>query len=313
MPKVLITGIGGFVGKHLALLFLEKGWEVYGFDRRGTTLLGVVVTQIDLLDTTALGDFVARVQPDYIVHLAAQSSVQRSWSHPEETTTINVQGTLNLLEAVVAAGIGKQCQVLIVSSAEIYGIPEKLPLTEDSPLRPVNPYGQSRLAQEQAIHSFQQKHQLHCVVARSFPHTGPGQEAQFVCSSFAQQVAAIDLGLQKPEVSVGNISVSRDFLNVRDVVQAYYLLLEQKKQGIYNICSGKAISLSEVLETLCLFSSKKIAIVEDAAKIRPVEVPILQGDNSKLCRDTGWVPHYTLTETMRELYGYWKEQLRVKA
>ena len=308
MKKYLISGISGFVGKYLADFLTKKNYEVSGFDRKGSIIPKVNISKIDILDKEAVKNFIKEIKPDYIIHLAAQSSVKKSWDNPEETITINVEGTRNLLEGVIAAGIVPQCKILIVTSAEIYGVPKEVPIKESHPLSPSSPYGESRLKQEELIEDYRKKG-IHITVSRSFPHTGPGQSDQFVCSSFSRQIAEINLGKQEPIIKVGNLEAIRDFTDVRDIIEAYHLILTKELKGTYNICSGKGIKIDDMLQTLIKLSDKQIEIEQDPSRDRPSDIPILIGDNSKFCEETGWKPNIPFEQTLGDLFAYWKRNL----
>ena len=306
MKKCLITGISGFVGTYLADFLTKKNYDVYGFDRSRSNSPNVKTSKLDILNQEDVKNFIKEIKPDYIVHLAAQSSVKKSWENPEETIAINVEGTRNLLEGVVAAGIMHQCKILIVTSAEIYGVPRETPIKENHPLSPINPYGESRRKQEELIEDYRKKG-LHIAVSRSFPHTGPGQSDQFVCSSFSCQIAEIDMEKQDPLIKVGNLEAVRDFTDVRDIIEAYYLILLKELKGTYNICSGKGVKIADMLQTLLKLSNKQIKIEHDPSRNRPSDIPILVGDNSKFCQETGWKPKIPFEQTLADLLAYWKK------
>ena len=307
----LITGICGFVGKHLADFFNKKGYSVYGFDKNSKSLKNTKIFELDILDKNGLNKLIADVKPNYIIHLASQSSVKDSWDDPKKTHDINVTGTKNLIEAVINNGLTNDCRFLFVSSAEIYGIPNKFPITEDHELKPVSPYGESRLEQEKLILDYEKKFGLNLVMARSFPHTGPGQANTFVLASFSYQIAKIENGFQKDVINVGNLEVERDFLDVRDVVKTYALMLENKNlKGVFNICSGFGIKLSTALETLISFSNKDINIKIDKTRFRPNDIPVLIGDCSKFYKKTGWKQTIDFKKTLEDLLNYWREQIK---
>ncbi len=306
--RCLITGVSGFVGRYLAEFLQEKGYEIYGFDRTGAVIPGVIAGKGDLLHKEKVTEFVQQVQPEFIFHLAAQSSVKKSWDNPLATMAVNVEGTRNLLDAVVSAGLEKSCTILVVSSAEIYGAPVFIPIIEDHPLHPASPYGESRLAQEKLIQDYREKYNLNIIICRSFPHTGPRQTTEFVCSNFAFQIAQIEAGKQEPVLRVGNLDAERDFTDVRDVVKAYYLLSTKVTQGTYNVCSGKALSIASVLKTLLSFSKVTITVEQDASRMRPSDIPLLLGDNSLLRQTVPWEISIPFTQTLAELLDYWRKQ-----
>jgi GDP-4-dehydro-6-deoxy-D-mannose reductase len=288
--RALITGINGFVGPYLKKHLLGEGFEVVGTDiSEGADY------KVDLLDAAEVDELVEEVRPDYFFHLAAQSSVKLSFEKPEFTKRVNVEGTRNLLDAVKKHAAS--AKVLVVSSADVYGVPEKVPLTEDSKTNPVSPYGESKLEQEKLALGYG-----NVVVSRSFSHIGPGQKELFVCSDFAKQIAE-----ERDVICTGNIDVKRDFTDVRDMVKAYLLALQKGKAGeIYNICSGKSYSIRWILEKLLGFSSKKIEIETKQEKMRENEIMELVGNNSKFCNATGWKAEIKIEDTLKEILDYWR-------
>ncbi|MBI3036814.1 GDP-mannose 4,6-dehydratase [Candidatus Woesearchaeota archaeon] len=307
--KALITGVSGFVGPYLVRHLMASGFEVFGCDRKGSAVDGCVVDKCDVMDYDSVFSVVKRVRPDFVFHLAGQSSVERSWKEPELTRTVHVIGAKNLLGAVAAAGLNPK--ILIVSSAEVYGIPEKLPITEDHPLRPITPYGESRVEQEKVALSYFRSKGVRLVISRSFNQTGPGQPSAFVCSDFARQVVEAEHGIRK-EIVVGNLDIRRDFTDVRDAVGAYLLALQKGKPGeIYNVCSGSSYSMRYVLDTLISFSAKakSARIVKDVSKTRKTDIPELVGDNAKFRKATGWKPSIKFETTLSEMLDYWRRSL----
>lgn len=307
MRRAFITGVGGFVGPYLASHLAANGFEVFGIDRKSSRVAGCSVEKCDITDYDSLFAIVGRVKPDAVFHLAGQSSVSKSWDEPELTRKVNVGGTKNLFEAISAAKLSPK--VLLVSSAEIYGIPKKLPITEEHPLSPISPYGESKVGQEKLASEFVAKRKLHIVVARSFNHTGPGQPPDFVCSNFARQVADIERGKQPPVIKVADRNVKRDFSDVRDVVSAYRLLVEKGIAGsVYNVCSGQAFTIGEILAKLLKLSGVKVSVEPDPSKMKNTVVPVLHGDNSKLVRATGWKPAIGIDKTLSDILEYWRER-----
>lgn len=305
MMKALITGVSGFVGPYLVKHLAANGFGAFGIDRAGSVIDGCVVEKCDITDSEAVANVVKRVQPDFIFHLAGQSSVAMSWKEPELTKAINVGGTKNILDAVAAAGINPK--ILIVSSAEVYGVAKKFPTAENHPLQPVSPYGESRVEQEKVALDYFRRG-LQVIIARSFNHTGPGQPSGLVCSSFAKQLAGIGKGKQPAVVKVGDLKVVRDFTDVRDVVKAYLLLLQKGRSGeVYNVCSGKASSVGEVLGMLMKLSGLTVKVEQERSRLIERAIPVLHGDNSKLAAATGWKPKISLGETLSDLLDYWKK------
>lgn len=308
-----ITGIEGFVGQHLAAHLTGCGHRVSGsyFNQSAADSLGGSF-QLYRADLRAAGQWVPLMQsaqPDCIFHLAAQSSPAWSFKKPAETLEINVVGTANLLEACRQAC--PEARFLAVSSCEIYGLtPEGCPVAEDQPYNPASPYAVSKIAQEQLAVQYHHCYGLRAVIARPFPHTGPGQPENFALPSFARQIAEIAAGLRPPLVEVGNLSARRDLSDVRDVVRAYVMLAEKGVPGqIYNICSGKYLSIQTALEGLIRLSGRDIEVRANPARFRPVDIPILWGDNAKLIRQTGWSARYGIEVTLEDLYQYWLERV----
>jgi GDPmannose 4,6-dehydratase len=305
--KCLITGISGFVGGHLTKFLLEKGYEIYGIDRLGKKINGVNVLQANLLDQDKIFQIINEIKPDQIIHLAGQSSVAKSWKDPDSTMRVNVEGTRILLDAVRNTKLNSR--ILIVTSAEIYGVPNEVPIKESHLLNPTSPYGRSRLEQEKLINDYKERFNMDIVVSRSFPHTGPHQLNNFVCSSFAYQIAMIEAGKQKPILFVGNLEAERDFTDVRDVIRAYYLLINTDSKGVYNVCSGQGIKVLDVLKTLLKNSKVKIDVEQDPARMRPSDIPALVGNNSKMLELTGWKPNISFEQTLNDILNYWRARV----
>lgn len=318
MPeKILITGVNGFVGAHLISLLKAKGYGILGLDAKIETdgksakpgesgEDGVELIECDLRDSALLEEIVTENNPEIIFHLAAQSSVKLSFENPSETFSINVIGTVNLLEA--ASNLEKPPKVLLVSSSEIYGQlkPEEVPVKEDAPLKPVNPYAVSKATVDLMAYQYWKAYDLPVYLVRAFSHSGPGQRTVAVLSDWAFQTAKIELGLRPPQIDVGNMDVTRDYMDVRDTVRAYCDILEKGKPGTpYNVCSGTGYKLGDLLDIIISFSSKKIDIVPDPSRLRPVDIPILIGSPAKLKQTTGWQPRIKIEKTLRDLFDYW--------
>ena len=304
--KALITGISGFAGRHLAALLNEKGYEVHGIDRNGTDVTGSAVYVCDVLDREKLRSIASRVEPETIFHLAAFSSVEKSFSEPELARKVNVEGTGNVLEA--ASLCRNDPVVLAVSSLQVYGKPDRVPISEAAELRPENPYGKSKAEQEKVCLEYFRNRGLKVIIARSFNHTGTGQPADFVWPNFTKQIAEIEKG-KRDVLRVGNLDVERDFSDVRDVVRAYELAAVKCRPGeAYNVCSGKPINIGNMLETLKSFSTTDVRVVVDRNRIRK-ESAALYGDNSKLSGETGWKPEIPFETTLRELLEYWRKRV----
>jgi len=316
MSKVLITGITGFVGSHLAEYLLTQGCEVYGVRRwRSTTenvdhLKGRInLMGGDIRDGYSMQFIFRRVQPDYCFHLAAQSFVHESWYSPLETLGTNVLGTTNVLEAIRSEC--PHCRVMIAGSSEEYGKvhPNELPITEENPLRPMSPYGVSKVATDKLGILYHMSYGLKVVVTRAFNHTGPRRGEVFVVSNFAKQVAEIEKGAP-PVIKVGNLEACRDFTDVRDMVKAYWLVITKGEPGeVYNICSGKDVKIQDILTMLLGWASCKIEVERDESRIRPSDVPILLGDCTKFKKLTGWEIELPLAKTLRDTLDYWRSKV----
>lgn len=316
--RVLITGITGFAGSHLAEFLLKRdGVEVHGIERwRSKTdniehLKGrVAMHECDLRDGSSIRKVLETVRPDQIYHLAAQSFVPTSWKAPAETLMTNILGQLHIFEAVRQIGINPRIQ--IAGSSEEYGLvnADELPIKESNPLRPLSPYGVSKVGQDLLAYQYHQSYKLHVVRTRGFNHTGPRRGDVFVESNFAQQIAKIERGLQEPVVKVGNLQAKRDYTDVRDMVRAYWLALEKGLPGdVYNICSGETHSIESVLQSLLAMSSAKVRVEPDPARMRPSDVLLLHGDSSKFQKQTGWRPEIPLETTLRDLLNYWRARM----
>ncbi len=314
--KALITGITGFVGSHLADLLLEEGLEVHGLVRaRSNTenIAGVkerlLLWEGDLADPHSIKGVIGEVRPDYIFHLAAQSFVPSSWKSPSSTMETNLAGSLHLFEAIRETKIDPVIQ--IAGSSEEYGLVDEgsLPITEDTPLRPLSPYAVSKIAMDYLGFQYYRSYGLRIIRTRAFNHEGPRRGDQFVTSNFAKQIAEIEYGLRAPVIYVGNLEAKRDYTDVRDVVRAYWLAVRRAKPGeVYNICSGHSYAIQTVLDLLLSLSSVKVEIRTDPSRLRPSDVPVLLGDYSKFHRVTGWAPTIPFEATLADLLDYWRER-----
>jgi GDP-4-dehydro-6-deoxy-D-mannose reductase len=314
--RALITGAGGFVGGHLsAYLLAHTDWELMG-----TVYPHPVEAQpqeprlqlqhADLRDPQVVQALVAEVQPDYVLHLAAQSFVPTSFADPWDTLENNIRAQLNLLEAVRQSG--REVRLLVIGSNEEYGAPQpdELPQTEESPLRPHNPYAVSKIAQDFLGFQYHLAYGLPVVRVRPFNHTGPGQSPRFVIPAFASQIARIETGLQEPVVKVGNLEAARDFTDVRDIVRAYHLAVTRGRAGeVYNLASGQPRSVRRLLETLLSYAEVQIRVERDPARYRPVDVPVVYGSADRFHRLTGWKTEIPFEQTLRDVLGYWREQV----
>ena len=316
--KILITGVTGFVGSHLAeyCLSLDQQVEVIGTCRWRSRRENIEhledainLYECDLRDASSVKTLLADIQPERIFHLAAQSYVPSSWNSPGETITTNVIGQLNIFEAMRETN--STASIQIAGSSEEYGLvhPEEAPITEENPLRPLSPYAVSKVAQDMLAYQYFQSYGLKVVRTRAFNHTGPRRGDVFVTSNFAKQIAEIEAGQRPPVIHVGDLNPKRDFTDVRDIVRAYWLSLEHCSLGeVYNVASGKAYRIKEVLKILLDNSGQDIEVVADPERLRPSDLPLLLGDNSRFCKATGWVPEIPFEQTAKDLLDYWRER-----
>ena len=297
--KFLITGGGGFVGRHLLNLLdaLDEPVERLGIDRTA----GKAFLTVDLTNRDHLKAVVADFRPNFVVHLAAGSSVAESWKDPAACFLNNTTMFLNLLDAV--RDFVPDCRILSVGSAEVYGGSPTPPFQEETPLIPQNPYAVGRLAQEQMAQVYRNGFGLDIITTRSFNHTGPGQSSRFAVPSFVRQLTdAKRRGEKRAVLKTGNVEVIRDWSDARDVVRAYLLLLEKGRSGeVYNVCGGEGRTLRSVIETAARLLELDVAIVLDEQLLRPNDIPALIGRNDKLVRETGWHPVIPLETTLRDM------------
>jgi GDP-4-dehydro-6-deoxy-D-mannose reductase len=317
--RVLITGIAGFAGSHLAELLVKRGDEVSGtkLTNESTENIREIKANLNLLDCdiTDLDQFTRTVEetsPDLIYHLAALSSVGESFSHPLETFDVNIRGTFYLLE--ILRKLKKSIRVLVVGSSDVYGkvSSRQIPISEDVPLLPKSPYGMSKAVCDLLAHRYFESHGVDVIRARAFNHTGPRQRKGFVIPDFASQIAQIEKGSLDQPMRVGDLSAQRDLTDVRDTVKAYLSLMLKGKAGeSYNICSQRAYTMEDMLNILLKLSRKDIEPEVDRALHRPAEIPVLLGDNSKLRKTTGWKPEITIEKTLQDTLDYWREKAGV--
>lgn len=290
--RALVTGATGFVGRHLVAHLAAAGDDVS-------------ISEAEITDPGALEADFGGDRPDAVYHLAAQADVQTSFADPAATLRINVEGTLNVLEAARRAGAGR---VVVISSADVYGrvAPEGLPVDESSAMLPVTPYGASKAAAEMVCLQAGLGRGLDVIRARAFNHLGPGQSDRFVAAALASRVAANERDGSEA-VRVGNLQARRDFTDVRDVVRAYRLLAISGQAGeAYNVCSGAARAISELAEALIARARHPMRLEADGELLRPVDVAEVSGDPSKLHSATGWRPEVPLEQTLDDLLDYWR-------
>jgi GDP-4-dehydro-6-deoxy-D-mannose reductase len=309
--RVLVTGSGGFVGTHLVTALRARGHDVVQTDHAAH---GEDVLAVDVTDPLAVRGAVELARPDAIAHLAAQAFVPTSLADPDRTFAINATGTLHLLDAVraLADDGGGEPRVLVVSSADVYGAQpgHAYPLSETAPPLPRNPYAASKASAEAMALAYARSFGVDVVVTRAFNHIGPGQDDRFAVAAFAAQLARIAAG-GDPLVQVGNLEASRDFLDVRDVCDAYVAVLEGggAPGEIYNVCSGTATTMKEILRQLVLIARVPVEVREDPARMRPADVPVSVGDASKFRSATGWAPRIPLPAALRAVYEDARERL----
>ncbi|WP_373218833.1 GDP-mannose 4,6-dehydratase [Ruminococcus sp. 5_1_39BFAA] len=308
MEKVLIFGVGGFVGSYLSREFIEHGYAVIGTDKTRSSILPSEVGfyESDLLETEAVEGLVNKIQPDIIVNLAAISSVGASWNIPQTTMQVNVVGALNIMEA--AKKSEKKPKILFVGSSEEYVISD-FPMNEDRPLNASNPYGISKVTQEQFAKLYREQYGLKIYCVRPFNHTGVGQRDSFVLPSFCKQVAEIEKSGEPGVMKVGNLKVKRDFSHVKDIVRAYRLIVESDNcELIYNVGSGNAYSLEEMLRYIVSLSSQEIKIEVDQSRFRPTDQPVICCDYNLIKTELGWEPQYTVFDALKEMFENYLRQ-----
>ncbi len=305
--RVLVTGATGFVGSHLCRLLRSRGHEVYGtsFPARPPRTEKRIYFA-DLRSEPRVLGLIGRIRPEWVFHLAAVSGVRHSWRFREETLETNLMGTFYLLEAL--RRLAPEARVLFVSSSDIYGIAQpSVAIREDHPFDLASPYSYTKLAGELLAGFYHRLDKLNTLIVRPFPHTGPGQSEDFVCSDWARQIAGIEKSGEVAMIKVGNLGMVRDFTDVRDVVRAYLLLMEKGRSGeVYNVCSGKARSLREILDLLLSLSRSRIEVRVDPGRLRPVDAPCLRGSNKKIGKEVGWRPEIPLRQTLTDLLDYWR-------
>jgi len=323
MKKILITGISGFVGGHLVYYLTSNhaDLEIHGISRSKPAWDFVPAMPAlnhnshfhlaDLRDIPTIKSLIEKIQPDYIVHLAAQSSVAESWITPVDSFMNNTNIFLNIIDTVRLNDF--TARVLSVGSSEQYGIVSEndLPLHEKSLQRPANPYAVARVAQEQLARIYAEGYGLDICCTRSFNHCGPGQSDRFVVSSIVRQFVRIARGAQEPVIHIGNGSIIRDFIDVRDVVTAYNLLLTQGKRGeVYNICSGQGREIQDIVTMLSGMLNISVKIKQEKNHIRPIDNPRIVGSNEKIRHEFGWHPTIPFEQTLQSMYDCWDLRLK---
>ncbi|MEM2870339.1 MAG: GDP-mannose 4,6-dehydratase [Thermoplasmata archaeon] len=323
--KVLIMGASGFIGSHLASHLISRGHEVWGTwfsERERTALEGmggrVRLVRCDVRKRNEVERVLRRCRPERVYHLAAQSFPTVSWRRPALTITTNVIGTINLFEAIKGLGRGGRelnARVLIAGSSAVYGLvnEDEVPVREDHPLRPLHPYGVSKAAQEMLGYQYFKNFGIWSATARIFNTTGPGKVSD-VCADFASQIARIEAGLQRGPMRVGNLSARRDITDVRDQVRGLEAVIERGEPGeAYNLSTGRAVRIRDILEHLISLSTVKIEYRVDPALLRPTDEPVIMGDSSKVRRATGWRPRIPLRKTLQDTLDFWRRRVASRA
>ncbi|WP_243297596.1 GDP-mannose 4,6-dehydratase [Bacillus litorisediminis] len=303
--RALITGISGFVGQFLEKRLLRDSNIVYGTTRSQKMSNNYII--LNLLSEQDIVNLLKDIKPSHIFHLAGMSNVKQSWSHRIHAIESNTIATITLLEAVKK--VNRNIRVITIGSSEEYGYAatNSKPISEDSALRPISPYGVSKAAISMLVRQYYKADQLDVIHLRPFNHIGPGQSLGFVTSDFAYQIALINKNKQeKNQIEVGNLEAIRDFTDVRDIAEAYYKVAKHGKSGeIYNVCSGSGVKINKILDILLSFSDKQIEIITDESKMRPSEVPIMVGSNEKTQKQLQWAPKISLKSSLYDIYQYW--------
>ena len=289
------------MGQHLVRHLRDAGDDVTALDHRGDQA-------VDITDGPAVAAVLAEVAPDAVYHLAGWADVGASWADPVAVLRVNAEGTLHVLRACTAAGVAR---VLAVASADVYGVvtEDELPLTENSPLRPTSPYAASKVAADALAQQAFLGHGLGVVRVRPFNHLGPGQSEQFVAPALAARIARAERD-GTDTIPVGNLSARRDVTDVRDVVRAYRLLVERGRPGeVYNLCTGRDLAIQTLADLLVGLARRPIELEADAALLRPVDLPVLRGDASKLRAATGWEPSIPIEQTVADLLDDMRQRI----
>ncbi len=311
--KILITGVTGFAGNYLARQLISPDNEIFGtyLSENSLPVISDISSQLtpiklDLMQKDAVNKVIEDIKPDEMYHLAAIASTSRSFNDPSLVITNNISSQLNLLEAIRNTKLNTR--VMVISSAEVYGKvdPSDLPIDEETPLKPENPYAVSKIAQDFLGLQYNIAYGMNIIRVRPCNHIGPGQTDQFAVASFAKKIAEIEKGKRKV-LTVGNLEAKRDFTDVKDMMRAYIVLMEKGNAGdVYNIGSGVSHKMSEILNMLISYSNVEIKIEEDPALLRPSDNPDLICDNTKITTLTGWKPEIPLEKTLKDTLDYWR-------
>jgi GDP-4-dehydro-6-deoxy-D-mannose reductase len=309
VSRILITGGTGFVGTHLVPFLQSVGSHIAVLASGGESepQPGVSYYEVDIREQDAVRSVVQEVKPDRIYHLAGISSVDESWSKPRLTFEVNVLGAYNLFDAAMSLPFPPK--ILNISTSQVYA-PSASPLTEDSRIQPNNPYAASKAMAELLVVEYRRRKAGGIITTRSFNHTGPGQPPNFVLPSIAKQFVEVEMGLRPPVLNVGNIEVQRDFTDIRDVIRAYSILLEKGKPGeVYNVCSGSAVRLADIIRMFESAVGRKVTLATEESRVRSNDVLVICGDPKKIREATGWQPKISLPKTIAVLLDYWRSQL----
>lgn len=311
--KALILGGAGFVGKHLIRhLRDDLKWDISVTKMKNEKVeeKDIKVYDLDIMNLSEIKQVMEQVQPDTIFHLAAQSSVALSWKNPGLTIDVNIKGSVNVLDTI--RFLSFKPRILLIGSGEEYGHirPEETPVKEETILRPGNIYAATKAAQNMIGKIYADAYTMDIIIIRAFNHIGAGQAPIFVVSDFCRQVAQIEKGLIEPVIKVGNLCAKRDFLDVADVIRAYALLAQKGRSGeVYNVGSGKSISIQEILNLILSKSSHKISVLQEKDRFRPIDVAVIEADINKLQKDTGWKAEISISDTISDVLEYWRKNV----
>lgn len=311
--RVLITGASGFVAPHLATLLHANGYEVHGLTRSSTPPGYHQIHYANLLSAPAVRSVLEAARPDAIIHLAAQSAVPQSWQDPAGTLTNNIAGQANLLETVHQLNL--PARIIVAISAEVYGNvpPAHLPVQEEEVFRPLNPYAVSKAAQDLLAFQYATALGMDIIRLRTFNHLGPGQSDRFAIPSFARQIAEIELGRREPVLYTGDLSTERDYTDVRDIAHAYLRAIEATTSGaVYNVGSGIAYRIADLLEQLCTLARTPITVRPDPHRFRPADIPRIVSDSSRFRNETGWEPRITIAQSLADILEDWRHRVRIE-
>lgn len=308
--KALIIGGAGFVGSYL-IDHLQNDCEwsvsVTKLENENIEQNNVDIYNLDILDKDSIITLLKKVRPDYIFHLAAQSSVSLSWKNPSLTIDVNVKGSVNVLDAV--RELDYKPRILLIGSGEEYGhiLPDEVPIAEENPTRPGNIYAATKACMNMIGKIYADAYQMDIILVRAFNHIGPKQSPVFVVADFCKQVAEIEKGLREPIIRVGNLSAKRDFTDVRDVVRAYSLLIQEGVAGeTYNIGSSKAIAIEDILKMILSLTNFNIKVEVDHNRIRPTDIPIIEANINKLRDLIDWKITKPVEYTLKDIIDYWR-------